>query len=107
MVSLAGPSIWGVLRNMKWFRAPAVPLAMLWQSVHRIAPPTVVDWCTAWRPENGLLFSGFPADAPTWWHCRHPASVFPSMDPVRQFGAVTAPWQLTLAQVRAALSNAA
>jgi hypothetical protein len=41
------------------------------------------------------------------WHCRHPASEFPSMDPVRQLGAVTPPWQLTLAQVRAALSNAA
>jgi len=50
---------------------------------------------------------GFPAVEPILWHCRHPASVFPSMDPVRQLGAVTPPWQLTLAQVRAALSNAA
>jgi len=70
-------------------QGPGLPLAMVWQSVHRIAPPTVVDRCSAWRPENGLLFSGFPAAGPILWHCRHPASVFPSMDPVRQLGAVT------------------
>jgi len=62
-------------------QSSAFPLAMLWQSVHRIAPPTVVDRCSAWRPENGLLFSGVPAVEPILWHCRHPASVFPSMDP--------------------------
>ncbi len=67
----------------------------------------MVDRWSAWRPENALLFSGVPAAVPILWHCRHPASVFTLIVPVCQLGAVTAPWQLTFAQVRAALLNAA
>jgi len=92
---------------LKWLAAPAVAFAMLWQSVHAA---TTVPVALRWKPcspEKGLLFSGFPEAVPNVWHCRHPASVFTPMVPVCQLGAVTAPWQLTFAQVSAVLSKEA
>ncbi len=49
MVCPAGPSIWGVFRNLKWFSAPVLPLAIWWHSTHwRLA--VELRW-RAWRPE--------------------------------------------------------
>jgi hypothetical protein len=76
---------------------------MLWQSVQSA---TTAPDALRWRlcvPEYGLLFSGLPAAVPSLWHDRHPASALMLMVPVCQLGAATAPWQLTLAQVKAVL----
>src|SRR3972149_9125581 len=92
-VAEAGPSMAVVLSAVKWLTASVV---VLW---HTRQGKPISFTCLSCSPETKLLYCVVPKA----WQVAH--WTLTSIVPVRQLGVVFAPWQLTLAQVRAVLSK--
>jgi hypothetical protein len=82
-----------VLSAVKWLTASVV---VLW---HTRQGKPISFTCLSCSPETKLLYCVVPKA----WQVAH--WTLTSIVPVRQLGVVIAPWQLTLAQVRAVLSK--
>src|SRR5690242_9649536 len=89
----------GVARPLKWL-LPELVTVMSWQSVQ--ARPMELTWRLC-CPEKKLLNCGVWLAVPAVWQSVH--WLLTLMLPVAHGGVVTPPWQLTLMQVRVAVTE--
>src|SRR5512135_2340985 len=102
-VPVTAPLTAWVSRYLKWFLAPAVVSAMLWQVEQAVLCSPGFEW----RPVASLYWGLVVEPVRTWWQEVQVAALVPLRVPVCQLGVVFPPWQLTFEQVSVPAAKAA